>query len=96
MHTPSYALWALCSTLALASPHPYGSNFQRRQSLNQTLGIPAGTPGLNQTFDYVIVGAGTAGLPLAYRLSEDPTKQVALIEGEPWKQIVCATRADNV
>ncbi len=32
------------------------------------------------TFDYVIVGAGTAGCLLANRLSADPTKRVLLIE----------------
>lgn len=30
--------------------------------------------------DYVIVGGGTAGLVLAYRLSEDPTKSVVVFE----------------
>jgi choline dehydrogenase-like flavoprotein len=33
-----------------------------------------------QTFDYVIVGGGTAGCVLAARLSEDPNNQVCLIE----------------
>lgn len=28
--------------------------------LNQTLGYLEGTPGLNNTYDYVVVGAGTA------------------------------------
>lgn len=28
--------------------------------LNQTLGYLEGTPGLNSTYDYVVVGAGTA------------------------------------
>ena len=37
-------------------------------------------PKAGETFDYVIVGAGAAGCVLAYRLSEDPTKRVALIE----------------
>ena len=32
------------------------------------------------TFDYVIVGGGTAGLTIANRLSEDPDVQVAVIE----------------
>ena len=33
-----------------------------------------------ERFDYIVVGAGTSGVPLAVRLSEDPARQVALIE----------------
>jgi choline dehydrogenase len=35
------------------------------------------------TFDDIIVGAGSAGIPLAVRLSADPARRVALIEAGP-------------
>jgi choline dehydrogenase len=39
-----------------------------------------GMPGVNATFDYVIIGGGNAGLTIAARLSENPHNLVAVIE----------------
>lgn len=39
-----------------------------------------GVPGINATYDYVVIGGGTAGLTIAARLAEDPDVSVAVVE----------------
>jgi choline dehydrogenase len=39
-----------------------------------------GVPGTNATYDYVVIGGGTAGLTISARLAEDPDVSVAVIE----------------
>ncbi|KAF7195909.1 Patulin synthase [Pseudocercospora fuligena] len=65
---------ALCSQQVLSGSAP-GSSLQQVVPGNQF-----GRPGKNATFDYVVVGGGTAGLAMAYRLAEDGTNTVAVIE----------------
>lgn len=45
-------------------------------------------------FDYIIIGAGSAGVPLAARLSADPARRVALIEAGPDYPTAVETPAD--
>ena len=44
------------------------------------IGSSFGIPTLDATFDYVVVGAGTAGLPLATRLAQNGSNSVAVVE----------------
>ena len=39
---------------------------------------------INQSFDYIVVGAGSAGCALAARLSENPERSVLLMEAGGW------------
>lgn len=61
-------------------------------SWEQPSGLPPygtffGLPGLNATYDYVIVGGGTAGLTVASRLAENSSLSIAVIEAGTFSEI---------
>jgi len=58
------------------------TNLRARKLLSSSFGAT-----LNQTFDYLVVGGGTAGLAVAARLSENPAVSVAVIEAGSFYEI---------
>lgn len=58
----------------VSNPH-YTHSKPPTRLLGSSFGVPR-----PQTFDYVIIGGGTAGLALASRLSENPNWTVAVVE----------------
>ncbi len=51
-----------------------------RHKIQETTPMQQSTPDSDHVFDYIIIGAGTAGCLLANRLSADASKKVLLIE----------------
>jgi choline dehydrogenase len=71
---------------ALAIPihaTPAASHIEARGILGSSFGVP----GNNATFDYIVVGGGTAGLTLATRLVEQQAGSVAVIEAGGFYEI---------
>ena len=63
--------------------------------LGNLLGTPFGAPGSNASFDYVIVGGGTAGLTMATRLASAPGISVAVIEAGVSTKSITVTKAPS-
>lgn len=55
--------------------------------LGAILGSSFGIPGANATFDYVVIGGGTAGLTIATRLAENRSLSVAVVEAGGFYEI---------
>lgn len=85
-----HALATFISILGATHAAPAGHDgFDGRfhAASKRQLGTTAGTIGKNATFDYVIVGGGTAGLVMANRLSASPGVSVAVIEAGTFYQV---------
>lgn len=68
-------------SLALSAPTNSQHREEKRQGiLGSLLSAIAGVFGVSATFDYVIVGGGTAGLALANRLSVNQNLKIAVVE----------------
>jgi choline dehydrogenase len=80
-------LSSLCLLSALVSATPVAEPLSEHElRARRLLGSSFGAPG-DATFDYVIVGGGTAGLAMAYRLAEDPNNLVAVVEAGSFYEI---------
>lgn len=66
----AFTLLSLAAGTAVAQVWPDG----------QLYGNSFGIPGVNATYDYVIVGGGTAGLAIATRLAQNANFTVAVVE----------------
>ena len=68
------ALWVAVSASSIAAAQ-FSSSTRQQVVAGNNFGIP----GQNATYDYVVVGGGTGGLTVAYRLAKDGTKTVAVV-----------------
>lgn len=72
------------ATAINAAPLPY----QECISRFNLIGSHFGTPTINASFDYVVVGGGTAGLTIATRLAQAGKYSVAVIEAGTFPELV--------
>ncbi|KAL8649802.1 MAG: hypothetical protein Q9210_004180 [Variospora velana] len=64
-----------------------GQAFTQQNGRTRLLGSSFGVLGINATFDYIIVGGGTAGLTVAQRLAKNPQLSIAVVEGGSFYEI---------
>lgn len=73
----TFLLAAILACVEYASCNSYSESIIGFNTLGDHFGYPAFT---NTTFDYVVVGGGTAGLTIATRLAEAGVGTIAVIE----------------
>ncbi|KAK4702645.1 hypothetical protein P7C70_g3577, partial [Phenoliferia sp. Uapishka_3] len=82
--SPTLSSVVAFAALAILAAEPLlahrDNTWESRHRLKRANTVTTPTSLANQTFDYVIVGGGTAGLVMANRLSQDPGVKVAVIE----------------
>lgn len=76
------SLFSVLLAFAKASPIQQG-----KRQLNGLLWSLAGTLGVDQTFDYIVLGGGAAGLTITKRLAENTAVSVAVIEAGTLYQV---------
>lgn len=74
-------------TIALTVSSAFAAPFTTPFLQQNVPGNDFARPGHNATYDYVIVGGGTGGLAIAYRLALDGTRSVAVIEAGGFYEI---------
>jgi choline dehydrogenase len=81
------AVFSLSATVALAALDG-DILLQQFYAPERLLGNSFGNPGINATYDYVVVGAGLAGALTASRIAESlPNMTVAVIEAGSFYEI---------
>ncbi|KAL9039526.1 MAG: hypothetical protein Q9214_004840 [Letrouitia sp. 1 TL-2023] len=70
---------------ALSAPLYWG--FFQQSGTTKLIGSSFGVIGKDATYDYVIIGGGTSGLPVAKRLAEDPKISVAVVEASGFYEL---------
>ena len=74
------ALFFSCAWVFVTAAAPLQGTKASASNNNSTAGYTFGVPYIEATYDYVIVGGGTAGLTLATRLAENSSLSVAVVE----------------
>lgn len=72
--------------IALILRTPHALSYIDTITSQNLLGSHFGIPYFNASFDYVIVGGGTAGLAFATRLAQNSSNSVAVIEAGGWSE----------